>query len=244
MTELEMIQRAKIYMEKLAMGINPLDDRPVPEEDLINNVHISRCFTFTAQMLGRMMETQKKPSKKRPPLSLDFDKRNEFEFSDEPIPVSEISKRLNNLITDERMLRLNYSDITAWLLEIDLLYSKSAPDGKYARYPTPQGKNMGITTETRSGTYGTYDVVLYDRKAQQFILDNLDAVINIRNMRAEKRGTPWSASEDALLKSMHESGYPLIDMSALLRRSSPSIRKHAEALGISIAMPNDEQDEE
>jgi len=76
MTELEMIQRAKLYMEKLAMGINPLDDSPVPEEELINNVRLSRCFTFTAQMLGRMAAVQNKPAKKRALLYLDYDKRN------------------------------------------------------------------------------------------------------------------------------------------------------------------------
>lgn len=124
MTELEMIQRAKIYMEKLAMGINPLNDSPVPEEELINNVRLSRCFTFTAQMLGRMAVVQNKPAKKRALLYLDYDKRNQFEYSDVPITVSEISRRLNDLITDERMLRLGSSQITSWLSELELMHSK------------------------------------------------------------------------------------------------------------------------
>ena len=31
MTELEKIQRAKMYLDKLANGINPLTDQPTPD---------------------------------------------------------------------------------------------------------------------------------------------------------------------------------------------------------------------
>ena len=38
MTELETIQRAKIYIDNLANGINPLNGQHLPEEDIVNNV--------------------------------------------------------------------------------------------------------------------------------------------------------------------------------------------------------------
>lgn len=40
MTELEMINRAKTYIDKLANGVNPLTDEPVSENDIVNNVRI------------------------------------------------------------------------------------------------------------------------------------------------------------------------------------------------------------
>lgn len=48
MTELEIMERAKMYMEKLANGINPIDDSAVPEADIVNNVRLSRCFFYVA----------------------------------------------------------------------------------------------------------------------------------------------------------------------------------------------------
>lgn len=42
MTELEKIERAKMYMDKLANGINPIDDTMAPDDDLINNVRLPR----------------------------------------------------------------------------------------------------------------------------------------------------------------------------------------------------------
>ena len=56
MTELETIQRAKMYMDKLAKGINPIDDTPVPENDAINNVRLSKCFAFVSDVLKRIVE--------------------------------------------------------------------------------------------------------------------------------------------------------------------------------------------
>ena len=44
MTELENLQRAKGYMDKLANGIDPFTGAEAPAEDVINNVHLSRCF--------------------------------------------------------------------------------------------------------------------------------------------------------------------------------------------------------
>ena len=52
MTELEKIAYAKSFIDKLANGINPLDDKPIPEGDIANNVRLSRCFFYVADILG------------------------------------------------------------------------------------------------------------------------------------------------------------------------------------------------
>lgn len=38
MTELEKIERAKMYMDKLANGINPIDDTMAPDDDLMRTI--------------------------------------------------------------------------------------------------------------------------------------------------------------------------------------------------------------
>ena len=50
MTELEKIEYAKSFIDKLANGINPLDDTPVPDGDIANNVRLSRCFFFVSEI--------------------------------------------------------------------------------------------------------------------------------------------------------------------------------------------------
>ena len=68
MTELETLERAKMYMEKLANGINPIDGSMIPDEDVVNNVRLSRCFFYVADVLRQVIDNggvtpQKKPKK-------------------------------------------------------------------------------------------------------------------------------------------------------------------------------------
>lgn len=51
MTEIEINARAQMYLEKLANGINPLTDEEVAENDVVNNVRISRCLFYSSGIL-------------------------------------------------------------------------------------------------------------------------------------------------------------------------------------------------
>ncbi len=55
-TELEMLERAKVYMEKLANGIDPISDTDARDDDCINNVRLSRCFFYVADVLGKVID--------------------------------------------------------------------------------------------------------------------------------------------------------------------------------------------
>ena len=48
MTELETMQRAKMYLDKLARGIDPITDREMPEDAVLNNVRICRCLHYVS----------------------------------------------------------------------------------------------------------------------------------------------------------------------------------------------------
>lgn len=47
MTELETMQHAKNYIDKLANGIDPLTDEIINDDSVINNVRISRLNLYT-----------------------------------------------------------------------------------------------------------------------------------------------------------------------------------------------------
>lgn len=55
MTELEIMQHAKEYLDKLAMGLDPLTGQEAPEEDIINNVRISRCLFYVSDVLRQVI---------------------------------------------------------------------------------------------------------------------------------------------------------------------------------------------
>lgn len=182
MTELEKIEYAKTFIDKLANGINPLDDTVINEEDIVNNVRLSRCFFFVSDILRQVIDNGgiSKNKKNWLKFELSAEQLSEFSYSASPIPVSEIAKRLNSLITDKNMKSISHRDLTNWLISIGMLEEQVTYDGKTAKRPTEQGVNMGITTEQRSGQRGVYTVVVYNREAQGFIIDNLDAILALK----------------------------------------------------------------
>ena len=195
MTELEKIQYAKYFIDKLANGINPIDNTLVPEDELINNIRISRCMFFVSDILRQVIDNgginnggiKKKPNKNRMPFSITDEQLSKYPFSDAPIPISQITERINTLIDTETMKPISYKAITQWLMSIELLKEDISHDGKKVKCPTEKAHSFGIFVEERQGQNGTYHVVLYDKKAQEFIIDNMQVILNCD--RTENEGT-------------------------------------------------------
>lgn len=191
MTELETIQRTKMYIDNLANGINPLNGQHLPEEDIVNNVRITRCLFYVSNVLQQVIQSSgivgKQTKPKKQPFNLDVADRLKFEISETAIPVSEITKRINSLIDAETMMLLKYQSITGWLLNAGFLTARPDYDGKMKKYPTEAGNRIGIQIEHRIGIRGDYDVIVYSPQAQQFIVDNLDGIIGLNHQKPQKR---------------------------------------------------------
>lgn len=182
MTELEKILYAKSFIDKLANGINPLDDNPIPDGDIVNNVRLSRCFFYVSDILRQVVEnggvTCEKPMRqKKKSFYLTPEQREKVKVSEHPLSVTEISKYLNSLIDLETTKKISANAINEWLLEMGFLCTVTLPNNKHRKKPTAQGNEIGIFTEERMGPYGKFTAVLYSSSAQQFIYDNIDALI-------------------------------------------------------------------
>lgn len=244
MTELERTKLARTYIEKLSYGINPLNDMPVADEELINNVHISRCLMFVAELLGKVADNggpEHNPKGKKKPFSISFEQREQFEFSSSPITISEVARRLNAAAGDcEDCCQIRYSSIAFWLIEMGVLHVEKHADGREVKMPTDRGKGFGISIQEREGANGKYNVVVYDEAAQHFIVDNIDAIIDAEHLRFQNQGQPWTAEDDALLLKLMEEKEPLYDISLQLKRNVASIRSRLKKLGIEV--PSNKQE--
>ena len=195
MTELEKIAYAKSFIDKLANGINPLDDTPIPDDDIANNVRLSRCFFYVSDILRQVYENGGVTKPRRTPkipFTVTLEQFEKFEYSADPISVSEIAKRIYAMADNENMEKVSYRQVNQWLLNIGMLYLHDFGGKKPVKRPTDEGNQIGITVETRMGRYGEYQVVLYNEDAQRFILDNLDAVAATE----AKKGKSYRAGGD------------------------------------------------
>lgn len=181
MTEQEKLHHAKHYIDSLANGLNPLDGTPIPEQDIVNNVKISRCLFFVSDVLRKQLdghEPKKVSEKDKKLFYITEEEKLQYVPSKTPIPASGISYKVNEILDEKKMRKVSYRTITTWLVKVGLMEEEDISDGKCRKVPTASGIAMGITTEIRTGVHGEYTCVVYDENAQEFVIDNLNAIMN------------------------------------------------------------------
>lgn len=238
MTEIEKLQRAQMYISKLANGINPLNDNPVDQNEIINNERISRCLRYVSEVLDGVIKSNRKTDNKKKVKKLPFflspEARSEFVSSEIPMTASEIARYLNSLADLNVCYKLRVTDIIKWLVEAGLLETQIHSENKEIKYPTSIGLDLGIFTESRSGLYGNYTAVFYNQKAQMFIVDNIEAIVELRSQKisAENQGAAWTDEQDKVLKIMFSEKKTVAEIAEALKRSTGGIRARLKRLGL------------
>lgn len=176
MAEVEKLLVAKHYCEKLANGIDPISDKPVPSDSILNQVRLARLFFFLRDYINE--ELNNKPSsnrsvEKKASFEITRESLSKVEVSTNPISISAFSRRVSQN-TEPTSRLFSHKWATDWLLKAGFL-ALSEKDGK--KHPTQAGINIGISDDIRSNGYQEYRVVLYNKEAQQFLIDNIDSIL-------------------------------------------------------------------
>lgn len=178
MTELEIMQRAKMYMEKLAQGIDPISDQEIPEDSVLNNVRLARCFFYVSGVLEQVIAVGGKvvstPSKD---FFITDEELRRVNPSQEPLRITQFVALDMNAVNDPDRKRLEITTITNWLIEKGFMSKQADAEGKSKRLPTAMGERIGLTVKLREGQYGTYQAVYYSAEAQRFLLDHLQEML-------------------------------------------------------------------
>lgn len=200
MTELEKIAYAKSFIDKLANGINPLNDMPIPDNDIANNVRLSRCFFYVSSILQKEIEREYRKVKKekksdRKPFYISLEKLQNYAYSSMPITTFAMGKKINWLVREEiedmKIEKFSYRKINSWLHALGLVEWRDWGNGKQKRFPTAQGEAIGLVLHIWEN-YGRKSPVIYlSEEAQRFVIDNFEAV-----MVAEEESSSSSRNED------------------------------------------------
>ena len=177
MAEVEKLLIAKDYCEKLANGIDPISDKAMPQDSVLNQVQLARLFFFLKDyIVGEISPSNKSKnsSSTKLPFLVTRDDLSQFEFSAQPISITVFSKLVNACVKNDSRL-FSYKWATEWLLNAGFLV---ASENDNTRLPTDDGKKIGISNEVRMGQYAEYRVTLYNKDAQQFLIDNMDAILS------------------------------------------------------------------
>ena len=173
MTELEIMQRAKMYMDKLARGIDPISDQEVPGDSVLNNVRLARCFFYVSGVLEQVIANGGKVISGQAEFFITPEELRRVKPVPEDVRISRFAELITETVNDPGRKPLKATTVTNWLLEKGYLSKQVDADGKSRRFPTEAGLQLGLVLRMTEGQRGTFQVVCYSTKAQQFILDHL-----------------------------------------------------------------------
>ena len=177
MTELEKMRHAHNYILSLANGIDPVTSEELPNDTCLNNVNLSRCFFYVADVLKQVIDNGGNVgSYKGGEFILTDDFRARLSVNANSVQITEFAKPINELAVEVGMKKIPVTAFTNWLVEKGFL-AEHVYNGSKRKEPTQDGEKLGITAEERTNQYGTYKAVLYSQNVQQFLLDNLDEIV-------------------------------------------------------------------
>ncbi len=179
MTELQKIQRAKMYVDKLVNGINPLTGFRLSDDETVRDDRVIACFEYISEVLEiNIRNWDSENAVKGLEEQLVFmteEQKLQLRISYGPCTVTNMVNEINRVLEQNGSKKINGIWINDWLESIGML----TKNGFGNRIASPNGREIGIISELKNGSnYGEYYVNMFSVGAQGFIYENLDRIID------------------------------------------------------------------
>lgn len=178
--DMNKLDKAILYLQRIADGNNPVNNMPADDDAVLNNPNVIRCMFYVKDILeevkrngGKIVASKARANAK---LKYPIDSLAEFAYEEDKT-ISKLAEQLNEDIDKEKYKTISYNTITKWLKAEGLLEVVQVEERTASR-PTSKGRDFGIYTEDRVNQRGqSYVSVLYNQKAQEYIVKNMSAII-------------------------------------------------------------------
>lgn len=196
MEKLQVIQRAKSYIDMLSNGIDPISGELVKNDSTFQQERLQKCFSFVSEILDEIIRTNGivtlpatefshgyEAVKKKSVFSLNQQQRNSIRVTNNPIIPSAFIKNINSVVDSDNMEKLSLTTINKWLLKQGYLTESKVPTviNKNIKTVTPLSMQIGVIEQTvvdpKTGEAKTQ--LLFSRQAQEFILDNIESILSL-----------------------------------------------------------------
>ena len=201
MNKRQVIQHAKEYMDLLSKGIDPISQKEVGPVSIVAEPRLQKCFAFVSNILEELLANdgyvalpydgpdappnasapQYELVRKKNPFRLSQEQRRSVMIAKGPVTPNTFINHINRVIDGETMEKLSIKSINAWLLKNEYIAQTKQPTviTKTVMKPMLKAAKIGIeeteTTDPKTGEI-KYRIMLTP-KAQQFLLDNLDRIL-------------------------------------------------------------------
>ena len=194
MERIELVERAKMYLQLLSNGVHPVTGQSVPRDSAFVDPKVKRCFSFITEILDEYVELKAKVEQlekekekntivvaKKQVFTITQEQCNCIKLSKEPISVMALMKNINAVIDTETTEKLSSTRLNKWLVNRGLVASEKVKTviSKTVYKPSDNAVRIGITEEAfvdkKSGEVKTQ--IKLEECAQLFIIENLEEIV-------------------------------------------------------------------
>lgn len=181
----EEIEEMREYASLLSKGIDPTTGMKFIEDTILNNAKVKRYNKKVVELIDDIFDidynnkrNNKSTTNKKHPFFLTESDIKHFEYSIDPISISQLTYKINGIISTE-MRKIRAIEITNWLKNNNYLEVLEFGSDKVYKKATDKGVSIGIVFVKKINDYGNeYGVNLYSREAQTFIINNINEIIS------------------------------------------------------------------
>ncbi len=176
MNQLDTIKHAKVYLEQLNQGIDPITGEELSPDSLAMQPAIQRCFQYTVANLDLILQGD--GAENRQLFSLTQEQKNKLSVMSYPLTMGKFVELANQQVDKNTMVSLSSIIVLNWLEEQG--YIQTTGETKKIRIPTARGQALGIHLKNGTGPKGPYQTLMLPTQAQQFLNDHLDDISEFR----------------------------------------------------------------
>lgn len=179
--DIEKLEKAIIYAERMADGRAPYSNQPVDNE-VLNNPNVIRSMYFIKEVLqevksnggivgGKSVGQSKNNAAKAAEFPFEVLKQFSYESNK---PISYVLRQFAELTGEPDIPILSAVNVNKWL-EANGYITKSVvnDEGKENWIPTDKGTALGLVAEQRGEPGREYIRIEYNKEAQEFLANNL-----------------------------------------------------------------------
>ena len=168
------------YIERIADGCNPVNNSPLEEHDVLNTPTVIRCMYFIKDILEEVRRNDGIVAGKREKeAAMPFPKEilNEFTYVEDK-SITHVLNQIYEPIAGLNVKKIAAVKVTAVLKEKGyLLEEVNQENGKTRKVPSESGKELGMYLMEREFNGRTYQSVMYNKNAQEYIVKLLKELV-------------------------------------------------------------------
>lgn len=172
--DMNKLDKAIIYVDRIANGVNPVNNSLVVNDSVLNDPNVIRCMYFIKEILKEVKENGGVIGKNNlSNIPFDVNLLNKFVYIEDK-SITNVIKQINEYIDNSNMKKIKSKVVLDWLKDNDYISNKKDDEtGLTGSIVTEKGKMVGIYNEVRSFNGREYIATIYNKQGQEFIIDIL-----------------------------------------------------------------------